>query len=129
MEQSICTAKYSDGRSCTNKARSGRTTCGIPRHQKYEDKTPGDEIDAQQEKENTKVGEDANDLAGTEGGRFSIGGSTRWLEETEQEDPTVFEQQGSECIETMKKAEGSSVFKLSENSDSTEDSQSAVDRG
>ena len=62
-EQPIYTAKYSDGRPCTNKARSGRTTCGIPMHQKCDDETRDDEIDAQQEIETKKIEKDANDLA------------------------------------------------------------------
>ena len=149
-EQLFCTAKYSDGRPCTNKARSGRTTCGIPRHQKFDDETHGDEIDAQQEKETIKVEKDAKDLAGVGEDRSSLESSTSWLEEpstyedkemkeqalsrakdytSEQKHLTVLEQQGREGIEMVRKTEGSSVFQLSEDSDSTEDSRGAADKG
>lgn len=105
-KQRTCIAKNLDGSTCTNRPRSGRTTCGIFRHKLYNDITPDEEL-----------GSGAEDNA-NEQGNLAV-----------SSDHLASEQPGSGSSGNVGKIGESQVMTPHEDYDSTEDSQKVVDGG
>ena len=153
-----CVARFKNGNKCPYNAKPGRITCDRAGHSDWEnlDATSDDKLDSQQGRDSVRVEDDVHGLKGMEGDGIDLQSNTSGPEEptivkdkerkekqysrikgcsSEQGDLIVphdhvtFEQRGSESSGVLEEAGESQLFKLSEDSDSTENCDSAVDRG